>query len=129
MTYQVNGTTIIDSSRNFQSSAFSRTINGQNIIGSGDLRWNRPLTWGAVGTYGVFVSTRGSNYDYVSNNTVSGSNLYYTGSSNLGYSYPMIRANSNVQSGGVGGTWKHTSFRSRSIYGSDRVPAFWCRIS
>ena len=129
MTYQVNGTTIIDSSRNFQASAFARTINGQNIIGSGDLRWNRPSTWGAVGTYGVFVSTRGSTYDYNQNATVAGSNLYYNGSSNLGYSYPMIRTGQYVQSGGVGGTWKHTSFRSTNIYGSNRAPAFWCRIS
>lgn len=129
MTYQVNGTTIIDSSRNFQASAFSRTINGQNIIGSGDLRWNRPSTWGAVGTYGVFVSTRGSTYDYNKNATVAGSTLMYTGSSNVGYSYPMIRTNSYVQSGGVGGTWKQTSFRSTNVYGSNYAPAFWCRIS
>ena len=129
MSYQVNGTTIIDSNRNFQASAFSRTINGLTLIGSGDLRWNRNLTWGAVGTYGVFVTTRGSNYDVSSNATASGSNLYYNGSSNYGYSYPMVRASGWVQSGGVSGTWRHTSYRSKSIYGSDRAAEFWCRIS
>lgn len=129
MSYQVNGVTIIDNGRNFQASAFPRTVNGQNIIGSGDLRWVRSLVWGSVGSYGVFVGPRGSDYDYSSNATQSGSNLRYTGSSNQGYSYPMTRATGNNQPGGVSGTWKHTSYRSKSVYGVDRVPAFWCRIS
>lgn len=42
MGFQINGTTIIDSSRNFATSAFPKTVNGYAIHGSGDLKYVRP---------------------------------------------------------------------------------------
>ena len=129
MTYQVNGTNIITTNLQFATTLLPKTINGINAVGFGSTNWVRPRFWNYIGTYGVFVGSRGSNYDYSANNTLGSSSLYYTGSSNLGYSYPCVRANSNHQGASVSGTWRHTSTRSRSVYGSDMVPALWCRIS
>ena len=33
MAFQVNGTAVIDGSRNFQSGAFPKTVNGFSIVG------------------------------------------------------------------------------------------------
>lgn len=53
MGFQVNGTTIIDSSRNFSSSAFGTTVNGNNLVGTGDIKYVRPgvSTLHVVGDY------------------------------------------------------------------------------
>ena len=42
MGFQVNGTTVIDGSRNFSSSAFGKTVNGNNLVGTGDIKYVRP---------------------------------------------------------------------------------------
>ena len=56
-----NGTTIIDTSLNFATTLLPKTINGINAVGFGDTHWVRPRYWNYIGTYGVFVGSRGSN--------------------------------------------------------------------
>ncbi len=129
MTYQVNGTNIITTNLQFATTLLPKTINGINAVGFGDTHWVRPRFWNYVGTYGVFVGTRGSNYDYSANATLGSSSLYYTGSSNYGYSYPCVRSIQWHQGANVSGTWRHTSTRSRSTFGSEMIPALWCSIS
>ena len=132
MSFQVNGVDIINSAYTYNSNMLSgKTVNGVNPLvwnTNADCRWIRPRFWNNVGTYGVFVgSAVPSNYWY--NATLGGSSLYYTGSSNLGYSYPCVRSNPNVQAANVSGTWRHTSYRAYSSYGSERTPSLWVRIS
>ena len=132
MSFQVNGVDIITNPYFYSSSMLGgKTVNGFNplVWNTGyDCRWIRPRFWNNVGTYGVFVGSATPS-NYTANATLGGGSLYYTGSSNLGYSYPCVRSNPNHQSANVSGTWRHTSYRSYSNVSGEKTPGLWVRIS
>ena len=75
MAFQVNGTAVIDGSRNFQSGAFPKTVNGFSIVGSGDMKYIRPTTYGAVGTYTMQYCSTSTGNNFNAGATTAGSTL------------------------------------------------------
>ena len=75
MGFQVNGTTIIDSSRNFATSAFPKTVNGQAIHGSGELKYIRP---GASSNHvvGDWIIAGHTDVEHIAAAGYTGSNIY-----------------------------------------------------
>lgn len=53
MAIKVNGTTVIDDSRNLSNVGGLKTVNGTSILGSGNISAGASTTNGAVGTYAV----------------------------------------------------------------------------
>ena len=51
MAIKVNGTTVIDNSRNVQNVGGFRTVNGTSVVGSGNISAGASTTADAVGTY------------------------------------------------------------------------------
>ena len=51
MAIQVNGTTVIDDSRNMVNVGGFKTVNGTSVVGSGDISAGASTTFNTVGTY------------------------------------------------------------------------------
>ena len=107
MAIKVNGTTVIDDSRNLSNVGGLKTVNGTSIVGSGNISAGASSSSNAVGTY-LF------GYEDVGNvtegTTIAGSSLFPAGA--CGES-PQIVANSYSSSsswhrGGnsLSGTWR-----------------------
>lgn len=104
MAIKVNGTTVIDDSRNLSNVGGLKTVNGNSLVGSGDIQAGASTTYGAVGTYvwGHRTSriTEGSSY--------AGSGIRPAGIGN----YPFSGADSQETgqatrgSSTVSGTWR-----------------------
>jgi len=132
MSFQVNGTTVIDGSRNFQSSAFPKTVNGLSIVGSGDLKYIRPTTYGGIGTFtmGHCSTSTGSN-NFNAGATTAGSTLmvlvvsgrHYTFDAQAGYATSDLTANSQS------GTWRSLSHEAYDTTAGKHMSIFWARIS
>jgi hypothetical protein len=60
MALQINGTTVINNSRNLQNIANLRTFNGQNITGSGDVKLSGVIDVDAISTGSFSRSTPGT---------------------------------------------------------------------
>ena len=75
MGFQVNGTTIIDSSRNFATSAFPKTVNGQAIHGTGDLKYIRPGV-SSNHVVGDWIIAGHTDAEHMSSAGYTGSNIY-----------------------------------------------------
>lgn len=105
MAIKVNGTTVIDDSRNLSNIAGGlKTVNSTSLLGSGNIEAGASTTYGAVGTYiGAYPNTTGS---VSAGSTTSGSNLRYwnqNGGSNQFYNFI---SNSSLSSAGLSGTWR-----------------------
>ena len=82
MAIKVNGTTVIDDSRNFTNIAGGfKTVNGTSVVGSGDISAGGiSTTYAAVDTY-VFATIPGS-YSPNNGGTIAGSSLRPANSNN-----------------------------------------------
>lgn len=97
MAIKINGTTVIDDSRNLSNVGGLKTVNGTSLVGSGNISAGASTTTGAVGTYallrentvGYFTSNKSAN------DTVSGSVMRFTNN-----------AGNNTSSVALSGTWK-----------------------
>ena len=58
MAIKVNGTTVIDDSRNLSNVGGLKTVNGTSLVGSGNISAGASTTTGAVGTYAILRYTR-----------------------------------------------------------------------
>lgn len=128
MAIKVNGTTVIDDSRNLSNVGGLKTVNGNSLVGSGNISAGASTTYGAVGTYLIAYTSMGANAILGANSTVSGSGLRHTSSrtplSNAG-------AGSSIASNGagVGGTWRHMNRGKNASSISMYVPSIFVRIS
>lgn len=61
MAIQVNGTTVIDDSRNLQNVGGLKTVGGNSILGSGNITTGASTAVNGVGTYTVAHDTSQSN--------------------------------------------------------------------
>mgnify|MGYP003135677784 FL=1 len=132
MAFQVNGTTIIDGSRNFASSAFPKTVNGFSIVGSGDMKYIRPTTYGGVGTYTMqYSSTSTGSNNFNAGTTVAGSTLMVLITSgrhrswDTSYGHPTSDLTANTQSG----TWRSLSHQAYDTQSGRHMNLFLARIS
>lgn len=133
MAIQVNGTTVIDNSRNISNVGGLKTVGGQSILGSGDIATGGSTTQGAVGTYVWAGKPTSSSNSYSFGSTYAGSNLwpgghnsneaYGGGSGTSSYMYHTPNSTTYVISNGVNalsGTWRamgHTNSGTFSSYG------------
>ena len=82
MAIKVNGTTVIDDSRNLTSVGGLKTVGGTSILGSGNIDAGASTDLGAVGTYILAMDTSASSSTgtgYKAGRTVAGSNLQSRG--------------------------------------------------
>jgi len=101
MAIKVNGTTVIDDSRNLQNVQGIKTINNTSILGSGNISAGASTTNDAVGTYG-FLRGGTSQFSSTVNpgSTVSGSAAKWSNSTD-GYSNALSAPS---------GTWRCMGF-------------------
>ena len=128
MAIKVNGTTVIDDSRNLSNVGGLKTVNGTSLVGSGNISAGASTTQGDVGTYLACANASGSSVSY--GGTVSGSNLKLNNTvsdspfGQSGFSY----YNYSFASTSISGTWR---LMGGSV-GSGTNPAptgLWVRIS
>ena len=125
MAIKVNGTTVIDDSRNFSNIAGGfKTVNGTSVVGSGDISAGASTTYADVGTY--VTAGIGSSTLRTGGFTTAGSNLliYKDSTDNLplvSFTYP-----NSVESAGLSGTWRLMAPKLKS---PDFAGALWIRIS
>lgn len=79
MAIKVNGTTVINDSRNLQNVGGLKTVNGTSIVGSGNISAGASTTLGAVATY-AFLRRSSSSGSYTPGETAAGSTLRYSAS-------------------------------------------------
>ena len=127
MAIKVNGTTVIDDSRNLSNVGGLKTVGGTSIIGSGNIAVGSSTAYGAVGTYvGGYVNST----SFVDNNTnKSGSSIRIFNGSGSGHSLNSgNQPSGNTKSASLSGTWRCVSSYkqgSTSYYWG----AIWFRIS
>ena len=132
MSFQVNGTTIIDGSRNFASSAFPKTVNGFSIVGSGDMKYIRPTTYGGVGTYTMqHSSTSTGSNNFNAGTTVAGSTLMVLISIGRHRSWDTTRGHptSDLTANSQSGTWRSLSHQAFDTQSGRHMNLFLARIS
>ena len=126
MAIKVNGTTVIDDSRNFTNinSGF-KTVNGTSVVGSGDISAGASTTNGAVGTYALAGNKQNSTITW--GGTRSGSNLVLNNGGN-GFNNTF-----NLYADGgstLSGTWRLMNGKNlANSYGDDCQMGMWVRIS
>ena len=122
MAIKVNGTTVIDDSRNLQSVQGIKTINNTSILGSGNISAGASTTAGAVGTYGLMQGFEApSGYftnSYSNGSTISGSLLRFA----------SANAGSFSSSPTPSGTWRCMG-GALSTFSSSNATTLWVRIS
>ena len=122
MAIKVNGTTVIDDSRNFTNIAGGfKTVNGTSVVGSGDISAGASTTAGAVGTY--LWGRPANNTDYTFGDTATG--LYPT---NTSASWQYNSYWSGVVGSVQSGTWRSMG-RSWRVDANDARVNLWVRIS
>ena len=124
MGFQINGTTIIDGSRNFSASAFPKVVNGVSLVGSGDAAYKRPGTVSnhVVGDYLLVAHSPGTTR--VGGDTVAGSGFYYHGGGQCLYEFTT--SNTSIV---ISGTWRVCV---KGFFDSSQATyqnAFYARIS
>jgi len=108
MAIKVNGTTVIDDSRNLSNVGGLKTINSTSILGSGNISAGASTSYNAVGTYVFGMLT---NSGLSENSTHSGSNIKPAGiqgdgSAPLGSDAYQFSAYPTSGSGTLSGTWR-----------------------
>lgn len=132
MAFQANGTTLIDSSRDFKAAAFGKTVNGQNVVGTGDMKYVRPTTYGAVGTYTIqCCSTSTGSNNLNAGTTVAGSTLMVLVISGRYYCFDSAQGHntSELQSYSQSGTWRSLSHQAFSTTSGKHMNVLWARIT
>ena len=132
MAFQVNGTAVIDGSRNFQSGAFPKTVNGFSIVGSGDMKYIRPTTYGAVGTYTMqYCSTSTGSNNFNAGATTAGSTLMVLIISGRHYSWDTTQGHntSDLTAYAQSGTWRSISHQAFDTTSGKHMNILWARIS
>jgi len=132
MAIKVNGTTVIDDSRNLSNVGGLKTINSTSILGSGNISAGASTSHGGVGTY-----TTGYVKDTVSSPpssgaTRAGSTLYYREYflyTNRGEPLSVSTNSSQAASSGLSGTWRNMAGNAQSNDNGDYVGTLWVRIS
>jgi len=126
MAIKVNGTTVIDDSRNLSNVGGLKTVNGTNLVGSGNISAGASTTFGAVGTYIWGRPTNGTHYS--TNSTASGLNSLQGNSQSV---VPYIFNGSSWQylnaATATSGTWRAVT--GTIAAGSNAGPGLWVRIS
>jgi len=104
MAIKVNGTTVIDDSRNISNIAGGfKTINSTSILGSGDISAGSSTTYDAVGTYvfGYRAST------ITQNSTYAGSSIQPAGYGTDAQSNDAVKTPNAAKGGSsLSGTWR-----------------------
>jgi hypothetical protein len=128
MAIKVNGTTVIDDSRNLSNVGGLRTVNGTSIVGSGNISAGASTTFGAVGTYTWGRPQNNSNYP--ANTTASGLRSTSNTLGSLAYRSPSAWVNTDYTVT-MSGTWRSMNgstnqSTSGTSYGATGM---WVRIS
>jgi hypothetical protein len=124
MAIKVNGTTVIDDSRNLSNVGGLKTVNGTNLVGSGNISAGASTTFGAVGTYIIGRPLNTSHY--ATNATASGLYSVQGNSQSIApYVYDSSWYYTNAATS-VSGTWRAmTGTRT----GGSPSYGLWVRIS
>ena len=104
MAIKVNGTTVIDDSRNLSNVGGLKTVNGTSLVGSGDISAGASTSINAVGTYGFFHL----DYDVNPGGLWSGSNI-------AGWSNAEGRVSTSQS---ISGTWRCMGYSNPSYTGA-----------
>lgn len=132
MAFQVNGTAVIDGSRNFQSGAFPKTVNGFSIVGSGDMKYVRPTTYGAVGTYTMqHCSTSTGSNNFNAGATTAGSTLMVliVNGRHLSWDTSYGVGTAGLTAYAQSGTWRSISHQAFDTTAGNHMNILWARIS
>lgn len=127
MAIKVNGTTVIDDSRNFTNinSGF-KTVNGTSVVGSGNISAGASTTANDVGTYTWGRPANATNY----NTGDTASSVYPIGNTSS-TNAPRYLYGSYWSDADVGtvrsGTWRCMSEAYEG--GNQAFPTLWVRIS
>jgi hypothetical protein len=141
MAIKVNGTTVIDNSRNLQNVGGLKTVNGTSLVGSGNISAGASTSYASVGTYTIAAEQMTENETIPGGTTRSGSGFkihkyddydaqYGSFASALGVNI----SSSNLYSAGLSGTWRHMApliqEHRAGFYGSPTYRnSLWVRIS
>lgn len=129
MAIKVGTTTVIDDSANLSSSVGGlKTVNGNSLIGSGNISAGASTTYGAVGTYYGGHRTVSTNVTYNGGSTISGSSLRKVSSGNTRDGLTGQKSSSQVSSAGLSGTWRQMTGAIRLDY-NGALPGLFVRIS
>jgi maltose-binding protein MalE len=128
MAIKVNGTTVIDDSRNLSNVGGLKTVNGTSLVGSGNISAGASTTYGAVGTY---IYGRPMNNTQYSENATASS--LYTGGVNqyqslLHHGYNQTTFSEGTTSAVLSGTWRCVS-AANATGGYLGFCGLWVRIS
>lgn len=108
MAIKVNGTTVIDDSRNLSNVGGLKTVNGNSLVGSGNISAGASTTWGAVGTYGLLG--RDTSVVIEAGTTISGSLLVRR--------YSVYNFDYRDYTGGMSGTWRCMGYNAGQYAGT-----------
>ena len=120
MAIQVNGTTVIDDSRNLSNVTGLKTINSTSILGSGDIAAGASTTYGDVGTYLLGYEDLER---VTENTTIAGSSLFPAGIYGFaGFMSVDGGVGGNFTRGGtaLSGTWRRM-FRANAGGGDFKI--------
>ena len=131
MAIKVNGTTVIDDSRNLSNVGGLKTVNGTSLVGSGNISAGASTTAGAVGTYTWGRPANVTTYSFGSTASgiypVSGPTHDSYSEHFWGPSWSNAFENCGTQSQ-QSGTWRCMSYGP--YWGSQKASmALWVRIS
>tara|TARA_Y100000033_G_scaffold32591_1_gene31142 strand:- start:18 stop:416 length:399 start_codon:yes stop_codon:yes gene_type:complete len=132
MPFQANGTTLIDSSRDFKAAAFGKTVNGHNVVGTGDMKYVRPTSYGGVGTFTIqCCSTSTGSNNFNAGATTAGSTLMVLVISGRYYSFDASQGHntSDLQTYAQSGTWRSLSHQALDTTAGKHMNILWARIS
>ena len=124
MAIKINGTTVIDDSRNLSNVGGLKTVNGNSLIGSGNISAGASTTYGAVGTY--TYGRPANQTQYLEGATVS--NLVSVGPNAGSVAYRSQYGNWSGHNRlvSVSGTWRAMQPITGGSYGGLGI---WVRIS
>lgn len=110
MAIKVNGTTVIDDSRNLSNIAGGlKTVNSTSLLGSGNIEAGASTTYGAVGTYIIAAVPQNINSNSTINggDTQAGSTMRYTSTSSYFFQVePLLDYSTISASASLSGTWR-----------------------
>ena len=132
MPFQANGTTLIDSSRDFKAAAFGKTVNGHNVVGTGDMKYVRPTSYGGVGTFTIqCCSTSTGSNNFNAGATTAGSTLMVLVISGRYYSFDASQGHntSDLQTYAQSGTWRSLSHQALDTTAGKHMHVLWGRIT
>lgn len=130
MAIKVNGTTVIDDSRNLSNVGGLKTVNGSSLVGSGNISAGQSTSYNAVGTYCIAAPNNINGYTR-GTTTISGSNLkMQTVQSSTNPFFSGGETGNWNASAGTSGTYRACANSQAWDYqGTRRMPNLFIRIS